>query len=171
MNLAAKAMLQDSRTGIGWNNFAWALNPSYRYGDVIDDWERDRGHKVDSDYAKGVVESHYWLLLAETGYPGFAGYLLFIGITSWRCLRATWRGRGTFPGVFAGGLFAGVILIYAHSNFERVLTQTKNMSMWLILLGTAARANTWVMGRRIDGKTVRETAPAARSAVPAGGDH
>jgi hypothetical protein len=143
MNLGAKEMLHHSVLGIGWNNFALGINHPYPYGDVIDDAERDHGHKVDEDYAKGVVESHYWLLLAETGYPGLWTYLLFIGVTSWWCFRGMWYWRGTLSGVFFGGLFAAMVLTYVHSNFERSLTQTKNMSMWLILLGVVARMKTW----------------------------
>jgi hypothetical protein len=143
MNLSANEMLQYSPFGIGWNCFGLGINQPYPFGDVIDDAERDRGYKVDEDAAKGIAESHYWLLLAETGYPGFATYLMFIGVTSWWCLKGMFYWRGTVSGVFLGGLFAALILTYVHSNFERSLTQTKNMSMWLIFLGVAARMNTW----------------------------
>ncbi len=143
MNLAAKAMLRHSATGIGWNNFALAINHPFEYGDVIDDWERDRGHTVDEDYAKGVVESHYWLLLAETGYGGLSTYLLFAAAGLWWCFRGALFWRGRFPAAFLGGLFVALLLTYVHSNLERVLTQTKNMSMWMILLAAAARLDVW----------------------------
>ena len=143
MNLASKAMLHHSAVGIGWNNFALTVNAPFSYGDVINDWERERGHKIDEDYAKGVVESHYWLILAETGYAGFTAYMLFIAATLWWCWRGIWHWRGEFPAAFLGGLFVSLLLIYLHSNLERVLTQTKNFSMWFILLGTAARLETW----------------------------
>jgi hypothetical protein len=97
MNLASAAMLRESWVGIGWNNFALTINPPYPYGEVIDQWERDRGHRVDADYAKGVVESHYWLLLAENGYPGLMGYLLFIGVTGWWVVRGIRAGRRCLP--------------------------------------------------------------------------
>ena len=139
MNLASKAMLQHSAVGIGWNNFALTINHPFPYGDVIDDGERARGHKVDEDYAKGVVESHYWLLLSETGYGGFVTYMLFIAATLWWCLRGIFVLKGQFSAAFLGGLLAGLLLIYLHSNLERVLTQTKNFSLWFILLGAAAR--------------------------------
>ncbi len=143
MNLASKAMLQHSAVGIGWNNFALTINHPYTYGDVIDEWEGDRGHTVNEDYAKGVVESHYWLILAETGYGGFFTYLLFIAAGMWWCFRGMSHWRGRFLGVYLGGLLVALLLTYVHSNLERVLTQTKNMSMWLIFLGSAARVETW----------------------------
>jgi len=148
MNLAAKAMLHHGAVGIGWNNFGLTINHPFPYGDVIDDQERERGHKVDDDYAKGVVESHYWLLLAETGYGGYATYMLFIAVTLWWCLRGVFVWRGEFPAAFLGGLFVGLLLIYLHSNLERVLTQTKNFSLWFILLGAAARIHCWQRVRR-----------------------
>lgn len=139
MNLASAAMLQDSAIGIGWNNFGLTINQPFPYGDVINDWERARGHKVDEDYAKGVVESHYWLLLAETGYGGLLTYLIMIGLVQWWALRGAWSRRGTLAGAVLGALAIGFGLTYVHSDLERVLTQTKNLSMWLILVGCVAR--------------------------------
>jgi hypothetical protein len=139
MNLASLAMLQDSAIGIGWNNFALTINHPYPYGDVIDDWQRARGHKVDESYAKGVVESHYWLLLSETGYGGLLTYLIMIGVVQWWALRGAWARRGTLAGVFLGAVAIGFALTYVHSDLERVLTQTKNLSMWLILVGCVSR--------------------------------
>jgi len=139
MNLASAAMLHDSWVGIGWNNFGLTINAPYPYGDVINDWERDRGHRVDENYAKGIVESHYWLLLAENGYPGLLGYLLFVGFTGWWILRGILAWRGSLASAFLAGLAVALVLIYLHSSLERVLTQTKNLAMWLLLLGVAAR--------------------------------
>lgn len=147
MNLASLAMLQDSPIGIGWNNFALTINQPYTYGDVINDWERARGHKVDETYAKGVVESHYWLLLAETGYGGLLTYLIMIGAVQWWALRGAWVRRGTLAGVFLGALAIGFALTYLHSDLERVLTQTKNLSMWLILVGCVSRLEAQRKGR------------------------
>ncbi len=142
LNQASLAMLRDSAVGIGWNNFAITINHPYPYGDVIDEAERAHGHKVDEDYAKGVVESHYWLLLAENGYGGCASYVLFVLVTGWWAVRGAWARRKTFPGAFLIGLAVALGLIYVHSNLERVLTQTKNLSQWMLLLGFVARLET-----------------------------
>jgi hypothetical protein len=139
MNLASAAMLHDSWVGLGWNNFGLTINAPYHYGDAINEWERDRGHRVDEDYAKGIVESHYWLLLAENGYPGLLDYLLFVGVTGWWILRGIPAWRGSLASAFLAGLAVALVLIYLHSSLERVLTQTKNLAMWLLLLGVAAR--------------------------------
>jgi hypothetical protein len=139
MNLAAKAMREASPVGIGWNNFALTINQPYPYGDVIDDWERDRGHKVDPDYPKGVAESHYWLLFSENGWPGYLTYMFFIVAAQFALLRGWWRHRGTPRGAYLLGLVVALTLLYAHSNLERVLTQTKNLAAYFVVLGAALR--------------------------------
>jgi hypothetical protein len=138
MNLAAKAMRNDKAFGVGWNNFALAINHPYPYGDVIDDWNLDRGQNVDVDYAKGVVESHYWLLMAENGYPGFIAYLLFLVVVQFQALVLFLRTRGTLTAACAAGIFIGFGLNYTHSTLERVLTQTKNLGLWMVLIGLLA---------------------------------
>ena len=147
MNLASAAMLRESPIGLGWNNFALTINHPFPFGDVIDDWERDRGHKVDESYAKGVVESHYWLLLAETGYGGLVTYLIVILLLQWWALRGAWARRGTLAGVFLGAVAISFGLTYLHSDLERVLTQTKNLSMWMILAGAVSRLEVQRKGR------------------------
>ena len=152
MNLAARDMLHStSYEGVGWNNFALAINPPYPYGDVIDDGERAMGHRVDDSYAKGVVESHYWLLLAETGYPGSASYFLLMGASLWWCVRGVFRYRNNVLGAFCLGVGLALAITYFHSNFERTLTQTKNLYAWLILLAMAAKL--------YRGQVVPDTAP------------
>lgn len=135
MNLAARAMLEDKMLGVGWNNFGKAINHPYPYGDVIDDWNRDRGQAVDEDYAKGVVESHYWLLKAENGWPGFLTYMLFIIYTGARMLPLVFCRRGSLEAAIALGLLVAFTITYVHSGLERVLTQTKNLALWMTYIG------------------------------------
>lgn len=142
LNIASRAMLQDHWLGVGWNNYGITINHPFPYGDVIDDWERDRGHTVDEEAPKGLSESHYWLLFAENGYPGALSYLAFIGLTGWWAVRGAWAWRGTAIGAFLLGLSVALALTYAHCTLERVLTQTKNLAMWLILIGVVARLET-----------------------------
>lgn len=54
---------------------------------------RGRGMKVDESKPNAVVESHYFLLLGENGYPGLVGWLLVIATGLWRNLRA-WLALG-----------------------------------------------------------------------------
>lgn len=138
MNLASQAMVDANPLGIGWNGFGKAINHPYPYGDVIDDWNRERGQEVNKDYAKGVVESHYWLLLGETGYPGFITYMLFIGLGLLAGLWLMLTQRGRLSAAVASGIVIGFGATYVHSTLERVLTQTKNLALWMMLMGLLA---------------------------------
>jgi hypothetical protein len=143
MNAASRAMVRSHPLGIGWNNFACTINPPFSYGDVIDDWERERGRKVDPDYAKGVVESHYFLLLSETGWQGLGSYLLLIAVFLWWNARAIFHFRQRLAGWVSIGIAAGCFCNYVQSTLERVLTQPRNLMLWLILLGITARIESW----------------------------
>ncbi|MEO0509165.1 MAG: hypothetical protein AAF065_04855 [Verrucomicrobiota bacterium] len=135
MNLASKAMIDTNPLGIGWNNFGKAINHPYPYGDVIDDWNRDRGQTVDYDYAKGVVESHYWLLKGETGWPGYLTYMLFIVVVTGATLPLIILRRGSLEAAIAIGILIAFGITYVHSSLERVLTQTKNLALWMTYIG------------------------------------
>ncbi|MGB0744643.1 MAG: hypothetical protein ACPGSB_08960, partial [Opitutales bacterium] len=126
---------EDKPLGVGWNNFGMAINHPYPYGDVIDDWNRDRGQKVDTDYAKGVVESHYWLLKGETGWPGYLTFMLFIILVTARTIPLIVARRGSLEAAIAVGILIGFSITYIHSSLERVLTQTKNLALWMTYIG------------------------------------
>lgn len=143
LNEASRNMLADYPLGIGWNNFGRVINRPYPYGDIIDQWEREGGARIDYSYEKGIVESHYYLLLAETGYQGLFFYLVFIGVFLWWSIRCAIFYRGRFLGAVSLGIAAGCGFNYLHSILERVLTQPRNMMLWLLLLGATARLESW----------------------------
>ncbi len=142
LNAQSSAMLHDHLLGVGWNNFGVANSlPVEKYAAILMDWDQSRGFRlIEENYlANPLTESLYWLLLAENGYPGFASFLVFLLATLWwgvRGLAAFWR---TPAGYFAAGLLVALAITYLHGTVERVLTQTKNLSMWLIMAGCLAR--------------------------------
>lgn len=138
MNKAAQAMLQDNPLGIGWNNFGVAINQPYPYGNVIDDWHAERGMPTDYNYAKGVVESHYWLLKSETGWLGYLSFMLFITVVTARTIPLIISRRGSLEAAIALGILIGFGITYVHSSLERVLTQTKNLALWMSYIGLLA---------------------------------
>ncbi|HTG44138.1 MAG TPA: hypothetical protein VK633_06365, partial [Verrucomicrobiae bacterium] len=143
LNLSSRMMLNDFPAGIGWNNFAETINPPWTYGEHIDYWQQANGNTVDKKYRKGVVESLWWLLLAETGYQGFATYVLFIALFLFWNVRNAIFFRRSYLGSVSIGLFVGSSMNYAQSFLERVLTQPRNMMLWFILLAMTARIHTW----------------------------
>jgi hypothetical protein len=95
--------------------------------------------KPNYEVANGVVESHYYLLIAENGYIGLYAWLLVIFVGLWRNLRAVFFFEHSFVRVLSLGIFMGCALNYAQSTLERVLVQPRNLMLWLILLGITAR--------------------------------
>lgn len=153
LNQAARDMLADYPLGIGWNNFGKAINKPFPYGDIIDQYERDGGVRVDPTHQKGIVEGHYYLLLSETGYQGLIFYLLFILVFLWWNIRAAIFYRHRFLGAVSLGIGAGCAFNYLHSIFERVLTQPRNLLLWMLFLGLTARIEWW---RRITRQAQKE---------------
>ena len=138
----SRAMLKDSSIGIGWNNYGIANSrPNGRYSYILEDWDADRGFAIyEENYvANPLTESYYWLILGENGYPGYIGCLLFLAVTlinAGRALRWHWK---TGAGWFLGGLAVSLGLHYGHSIIERVLVQTKNLSVWMMMLGVVGK--------------------------------
>lgn len=143
LNLQSAAMLKDHPLlGIGWNNFG-ICNSRPRgdaYSQILEDWDKDRGYTIydENYYANPLTESLYWLWLAETGWLGFGSFLLFAIATSWWAMHNAFAQRGTLVGAVAAALAVGLMICYGHGTVERILTQTKNLSQWLMLAGMVA---------------------------------
>jgi hypothetical protein len=139
MNEASREMVRDYALGIGWNNFALVVNPPFRYAEIYYDWARGRGMRVDESKPNSVVESHYYLLLGENGYPGLISYLILILVGLWRNARAFVHFGHSFVRCLSLGIAAGCGLNYVQSTLERVLVQPRNLMLWLILLAITSR--------------------------------
>ena len=139
MKDASRAMYDDHPLGAGWNNYGLLINPPYRYAEIYYDWDRGRGQRPDYSKPNGLVESHYYLLIAENGYLGLWAWLLVIFIGLWRNLRGFFAFGHSFLRCLSLGIFLGCALNYVQSTLERVLVQPRNLMLWLILLGITAR--------------------------------
>jgi hypothetical protein len=156
LNEASRAMVRDHPLGVGWNNYGRMINHPYHYGDHIDAWQRQNGNPVDPAYQKGISESLYYLILAENGYLSLGLFIAFYSLFLLMNLRAALTFRTDMIGGFSIGLFAGCAMIYLQSILERVLTQPRNMELWFLLLGAAARIETW---RREEARLRKQPAP------------
>lgn len=148
LNQQAAAMHRDHPlVGIGWNNYGLANSrpQGLQYSQVMERWEANRGRRI---YARNfmanpLTESLYWLLLAENGSLGLAAFLWFAALTLWYGMRATicfWK----HPlGLLWYALTVAFAICYFHCQVERVLTQTKNLTTWIILCAMLARAVWW----------------------------
>jgi hypothetical protein len=143
LNIASRQMFQDYRMGVGWNNYGIMINYPYSYGDIIDQWFLSHGERIDPHHKKGISESLYYLVLAETGIQGFITFLAFIVLFLYWNLRAMIFFRARFAGMISLGIAIGCGLNYTQSLLERVLTQPRNMMLWFILLALTARIEMW----------------------------
>jgi hypothetical protein len=143
LNISSRLMLHDFPLGVGWNNFALVINHPYPYADHIDYWNRINGNTVDRSYKKGVVESLYWLMLSETGYQGFASFILFMALFLFLNIRAMLHFRTRPLGALSIGIFLGCTMNYLQSFLERILTQPRNMTLWFLLLALTGKIESW----------------------------
>jgi hypothetical protein len=143
LNRQSAGMLTDHALGVGWNNYGLANSRPHglKYSLYVEEWNRLRGHRVrEADYHNNALtESLYWLHLAEVGYPGFIGYMLFHIISVMYLMLALWRNRSTPVFSFLVAIAVALALAYGHGLFERILVQTKNLALWMILLGIVVR--------------------------------
>jgi hypothetical protein len=142
LNVASRLMLEANPFGIGWNNYGVAIN-YLTYSQHIDDWHLKNGNKIDRHYKKGIVESLWWLHLAETGYQGLITYLILVALFLWWNFRNAIYYHRRYLGSVSIGIFFGFTMNYLQSFLERVLTQPRNMMLWLLLMAMTARITTW----------------------------
>jgi len=167
LNAAAKDMAATHALGIGWNNYALCINTPFPYADHVYDWIRGRNMKVNTDNPNAPVESHYFLLLGENGYPGLISWLLVILVGLWRNFRGFLNFRHSFERCLCLGLMAGCSLNYVQSTLERVLTQPRNLMLWLVLFGLTGRLE--VMRRALRNPVLDQ--PPQDASTPAGPDN
>ncbi len=152
LKAASVEMFKDHPIGVGWNNYGVTINHPYAYGDHIDQYFKSYGYRMDKNEAKGIEESLYYLLLAETGFQGLLSFIAVMGYFLWLNIRAAWHFRNQFLGAISIGIACGCGINYLQSLLERVLTQPRNLMLWLILLALTAKIETW---RRRDKKEKR----------------
>lgn len=143
LKAASWKMFQEHPLGVGWNNYGVVINKPYHYGDKIDEYFRQHGERVDPNAPKGIEEGLYYLLLGETGFQGLAAYLALIGLFLWWNIRGAWHFRGQFLGAASIGFGVGCLVNYLQSFVERVLTQPRNLMLWLLILALTAKIEVW----------------------------
>ncbi len=140
LNRQCLAMLHDyPLLGIGWNNYGLANSRPLgaKYSAILEEWDAERGFAIIDELYWGnpLTESLYYLLLAENGWLGWSLFLVFEAVTLWCALRA-WLYHGkSLMGYVAFGILVALSICYLHGTVERILTQTKNLSHWLMLAG------------------------------------
>jgi hypothetical protein len=144
----SEAMLDDTKIGVGWNNYNIVNSrPHEKYSRILERWDEAKGGGPEDAKlgykANPCTENYYWVILAENGYPGIIGFILFAGVTAFWCLRNIWWNRDNAYGFMLWGIAVMLAATYAHCKLERVLTQTPNFYAWMLFLGIVARIESW----------------------------
>lgn len=166
LNEAARQMVAAHPLGIGWNNYAEVINAPYPYSEVVYDWIRGRNMKINYDLPNAPVESHYYLLISENGYPGLISWLVVIASALIRNFMGFMQLRHSLERCLCLGILVSTSLNYIQSTLERTLTQPRNLMLWLMLFAISARLE---MMRRAHRKRLPGLAPAAEAPPSAGG--
>lgn len=140
----AKAMLADHSWGIGWNNFCVANSrPKGDYSGILEIYVRlTEGYTISGE-RNPLIENLYWMILGETGYLSFVIFVIF---QLW-LLSVAWRTVLTFRSTELGALPLALSVIlpiqYWHWYYERIITDTPMLLLFLILAGLATRMLDW----------------------------
>lgn len=138
MNEAAMLMHQHRPwLGVGPNNYAEAVN-YLPYSDLVDESIREKGHKIDPDYRRGIVESHYMQMRAEGGWLGYGSFMAVIVASLVAALGRALLARDPAVRAWAMGALAGLIGNYLQSQFEHTLVNYTNLYIWMTLAGGLA---------------------------------
>ncbi|MES2705561.1 MAG: O-antigen ligase family protein [Verrucomicrobiota bacterium] len=165
LNEAARQMEAAHPLGIGWNNYAHVINAPFPYAEVVYDWIRGRNMKVVEDLPNAPVESHYYLLFSENGYPGLIAWYLVMAAGIFRNLRGFLSFRHSFERCLCLGILTGTSLNYIQSTLERTLTQPRNLMLWLLLYGITGRLDVLRRNRR-KGEPVEPVTPGEAGVSP-----
>jgi putative inorganic carbon (hco3(-)) transporter len=128
---AAWQMLEDHPLlGVGFGNYAIAY-PEY----ALPHWDDPLGH----------AHNYYLNIGAETGFLGFAAYLIFWIAAFWQSWRAVRTANGFWRGV-AAGLLGIVVALSVHNAFDDLFVHGMAAQVGLGLGMTAAINNANLSG-------------------------
>jgi len=134
-------MLKDNPMGVGLNNYNVVNSRPYtRYSGMLERWNERRGYWYPEKYYRKNpnTENLYWMVLAESGYLGFVGLIIFFAYSLYVCLRNYLYFKDTPQGSLILGLIATLVLFYGHSQLERVFTQTTIMGAFVMFVAVVA---------------------------------
>lgn len=127
---AASMMVADHPLGVGANHFTLMANLEgyYSKAGVPSDW----------DSRQGNVHNVYWLIAAETGYPGLISFVLLLFSPLPVAFLYGWRNRANERGNLLLGLGVALSAVYIHSYFEWSLVTFQAQYMIMFAMGLIA---------------------------------
>jgi O-antigen ligase len=127
LNMSASLMLDDYPLGVGANNYSYvARNEGYAVrGGIV---------AVESNLGTNV-HNVFWLMAAETGYPGIAAYMVLLAWPLVAAVSAGWRARRTPRGMLSLGFAVSLAAVYGHSTLEWILLSYEGQVMLSLVFG------------------------------------
>jgi O-antigen ligase len=125
---AASMMLSDHPLGVGSNHFSLIAN--------LGGYDDKAGVPWDESSRAGNVHNSYWLVLAETGYPGLVALLLLLVRPLPVAFFCGWRHRRDQRGDILLGLGVALLIVYLHSLFEWSLVIVQVQYMLAFTMGS-----------------------------------
>ncbi|HYE06766.1 MAG TPA: hypothetical protein VEL07_14710 [Planctomycetota bacterium] len=145
MNVVADQMHRDHPLlGLGPNNYALAVNHQ-RYARTFDIVDRERGLQTPPDLRRGLVESLYHGMRAESGTLGHVTLVLFLVATLVLMLYKVIACVDPLGRALALAAFWSLSASYAQCTLEHTLLHAQNLYLWLTLvaIGVAIPRRGW----------------------------
>jgi hypothetical protein len=127
---AARMMLSDNPLGQGANHYVVAANVG---------GYNNRAGVVAVESSEGAnVHNVYFLVAAETGYPGLITFVLMLLRPLTTALLCGWKNRGDQRGDLMIGLGVTLLIVYIHSLFEWIFVLPETQYMFAMDVGLVA---------------------------------
>jgi len=127
---AATMMLSDHPLGIGANHFSVVGN--------VEGYYEKAGVQAYTSGRAGNVHNIYYLVAAETGYPGLIALLILLSRPLIVAFRCGWRNLGDDRGDLLIGLGVTLLVVYSHSWVEWILITTGPQYLLAMTMGMVA---------------------------------
>lgn len=127
---AAAMMFSDHPLGVGANNYVMAAN--------IEGYNEKAGVAAAFQSDATNVHNIYWLVAAETGYPGLITFVFLLLCPLIVAFRFAWRARADQRGDLLLGLGVALLVVYLHSFFEWVFISYQAQYIFALTSGMIA---------------------------------
>lgn len=127
---AARMMLSDSALGKGANHYVISAN--------LDGYNHRAGVAMSTGSEGAHVHNAYFLVAAETGYPGLIAFMLLLLRPLVVAMLCGWNHRGDRRGDLLIGLGVALLIVYAHNLFEWIFVLAETQYMFAMDLGLIA---------------------------------
>jgi O-antigen ligase len=125
---ASAMMLSDHPLGVGANNFVVTANVQGYYQAAGVTW-RSSG---------ATVHNIYWLIVAETGYPGLITFVFLLFQPLLVAFTCGWRNRGDERADLLLGFGVVLLVVYIHCFFEWIFITFQAQYLFAINIGLIA---------------------------------